>query len=440
MLPAILGALADEHRLSASGIGLAATFEALSMGLSTAAAGLWLPPKRLKLIGAATSLALVVADFASMRAHFGDVMVIRTLAGVPEGILLWITIGMIARTATPERWAGIFFTALTAGQLAIALLFALWVMPAYGADGGFAGLALASLAGIAVAFALPSSYAPLADGAESSGMPPPRGWFALFATLIYIGAASTVGVYLQPLAQEAGLSRRRRAQRDLDFAGGTDRWRRDRHRGCRPHPLFHDVRDLDRRRALRPGPVFLGSPPAWLFIAANALAGFRQHRRCGLPGTDDHRIRSVAPRRRVERQHPGAGRRAWSLRDVIRRRRQRCARRHNARRRFARRRSCADRRASFFFHTEQSPCLIVHAIRARCAQRRRAWLARRRQRKKSVKKKAKKVVRKAKRVVKKTARKAATRKAPNAKRLPQDSRPQDGESGQTAGPEEDRAR
>jgi len=37
----------------------------------------------------------------------------------------------------------IFFMVLTAGQMALALLYALWVLPAYGADGGFAGLAIA---------------------------------------------------------------------------------------------------------------------------------------------------------------------------------------------------------------------------------------------------------------------------------------------------------
>ena len=35
VLPEVLGALVDEHRLSVSGIGLTATFEALSMGLTT---------------------------------------------------------------------------------------------------------------------------------------------------------------------------------------------------------------------------------------------------------------------------------------------------------------------------------------------------------------------------------------------------------------------
>jgi len=273
VLPAVLGALADEHRLSASGIGLTATFEALSMGLSTAAAGLWLPPKRLRLIGAAASVALAAADFSSMQAHFAGVMVIRSLAGIPEGVLLWITIGMIARTATPERWAGIFFTALTSAQLVTSVLFGQWVLPVFNADGGFAGLAIASLAGVAIAFALPSSYAPLADNAEPSGMPPPRGLFALFATLVYIGAASTVGIYLQPLAQEAGLSvdvARNAISVSLaaQIAGGAAAT------AVAGHVRYFTVFVLSTAAVLATWAAFLVHPPAWLFLAANALGGF----------------------------------------------------------------------------------------------------------------------------------------------------------------------
>src|SRR5258706_8408839 len=69
VLPEILGALADEHRVSVAGIGLTATFEALAMGLTTAAASTWLPAARLKLIAAVALIALALADYATMQAH-----------------------------------------------------------------------------------------------------------------------------------------------------------------------------------------------------------------------------------------------------------------------------------------------------------------------------------------------------------------------------------
>jgi hypothetical protein len=206
VMPILLGALADEHRLSAAGIGQAATLELLAMGVSTALAGMFLKPERLKLIGVAASLALAVIDIASMWSSGLGLLGMRTGAGAAEGVLLWITVGMIARTVTPERWAGVFFTTQTLAQLGLAVILALWVMPRFGANGAFASLAVASLLGILPAFASPSRYAPLPKKPGEGGAPPPRGWIALGATLVYISAAGAVSVYLQPLAHQAGLN------------------------------------------------------------------------------------------------------------------------------------------------------------------------------------------------------------------------------------------
>ncbi|HEY0105328.1 MAG TPA: hypothetical protein VGB91_04535 [Rhizomicrobium sp.] len=273
VLPAILGELADEHRLSVAGIGLTATFEALAMGLAAACAGIVLPARHLKWIGAGACLLLALADFATLAAQDTGVMAIRAAAGVPEGILLWITIGMIARTGTPERWAGVFFTALTAGQLVIAFLFAQWILPAFGADGGFAALAIVSLAGIAAAIFVPSRYAPLAQEPGDSGAPPLRGWFALFATLVYIGATATVGVYLQPLAHEAGLGADVAwtavwVSLAAQIAGGATATL------IGGHVRYFTVFVISTAIMLATWIAFLLHPPAWAFIAANALGGY----------------------------------------------------------------------------------------------------------------------------------------------------------------------
>jgi hypothetical protein len=272
VLPEILGALADEHRISVSGIGLAATFEALSMGLTTAVASTWLPASRLKLIGAVALLALALADFATMQAHGAGVMAARTLAGVPEGCLLWIMTSMIARTRTPERWAGLFFVISTAAQFALALIFARWVLPEDGADGGFAGLAMISLIGLVFLIWVPTRFAPLPKPEGESGAPPPRGWFALLATLIYVGATGTVGIYIQPLAHESGL--------DVDvvrtsvsvslaaqIAGGFAATL------LAGHIRYFTAFVISTVTFLAVWAVFLFHPPGWAFIAANAAGG-----------------------------------------------------------------------------------------------------------------------------------------------------------------------
>ena len=53
---------------------------------------------------------------------------------------------MIARTATPERWAGVFFTGQTVAQLLLAIALAVWIMPRLGRDRRLRAIAVCALA------------------------------------------------------------------------------------------------------------------------------------------------------------------------------------------------------------------------------------------------------------------------------------------------------
>ena len=205
VLSVLLGSLADEHRLSFAGIGQAAMVEILTVGLVTALVGGILKPRRLKLIGVLASLVLAIADLATAKASGGGILLLRGIAGVSEGVLLWIAVSMISRTATPERWAGVFYMAQTAGQLVMAIVLAVWVLPRFGATGGFTALAISAAIGLIPAFMAPSSMADLNPGEAIAGPPPARGWIALIATVIYVAGSGAVAVYLQPLAHQAGL-------------------------------------------------------------------------------------------------------------------------------------------------------------------------------------------------------------------------------------------
>ncbi|MDB5480376.1 MAG: transporter [Caulobacteraceae bacterium] len=205
VLPILLGALADEHRLSASGIGLTAMTEALAMGVATAAMGLIRRPERLRLVGVLASLAVAGLNLAAMEADGVMLIALRGATGASEGVLLWITVSMIARTVTPERWAGAFFTAQTLAQLLLAMALAAVFVPLYGANGVFGALAVLAVVGVVPALLSPTRFAPLPVRPDASEAPTPRGWMALAATLVFVSAGAAVGVYVQPLAHEAGL-------------------------------------------------------------------------------------------------------------------------------------------------------------------------------------------------------------------------------------------
>ena len=205
VMPALLGALADNGRLSAAGIGQCATLESLAMGLCAGLAGMALKARHLRWIAAAAVLSLAALDFVSMSMSGSGVLIVRTLAGIPEGILLWLTVGMIARTETPERWAGFYWITIVSGQLLMALSF-VWIIPRFGTEGGFAALGLTALLGLPAAAYTPDFYGDLPVSPDESGAPHLRGWWALFAKLLYTAASGAVLVYLQPMSHEAGLS------------------------------------------------------------------------------------------------------------------------------------------------------------------------------------------------------------------------------------------
>ncbi|MGZ6015789.1 MAG: hypothetical protein ACXWKM_08585 [Phenylobacterium sp.] len=202
----LLADLAQSGRLSAQGIGLTAMLEALSTGLVTGAAGVVLKPVRLRTIAIAAAAVLVGLDLATTRASGEGVMIVRALAGLPEGVLLWISIGFISRTATPERWAAVLFTGMGLTQLAVATGLSAWVLPRFGANGGYVTVAVGAALAIPVALFLPRSLGAVAGGEETTGAPPFKGWVALAGTLAMAASLTAVAVYVIPLARQAGLS------------------------------------------------------------------------------------------------------------------------------------------------------------------------------------------------------------------------------------------
>ncbi|MGC1303227.1 MAG: hypothetical protein WA840_12720, partial [Caulobacteraceae bacterium] len=160
LMPLFLGALSDAHRLSAAGIGQLATLELLSAAVATGLAGAVLDTRRLQLVGVAASVLLAAANLATIGANGLVLMTVRTLAGLPEGVLLWIVVGLIARSAMPERRASLLFTAMASSQLVVAVALTMVVLPKSGVDGCYLLIAIVSLLGVAAALALPRAYRP----------------------------------------------------------------------------------------------------------------------------------------------------------------------------------------------------------------------------------------------------------------------------------------
>jgi hypothetical protein len=234
----------------------------------------FLKPRRLKWLGAGASVALALADFSVIYLHDGGVMAARGAAGVAEGLLLWVTIGMIARTETPERWSAVLFTALTATQLAVATFFTVMVLPRFGPNGGFICLAALSLVGVGISVFIPDRYAPLAHESEAAGGAPPlRGWLALLATFVFVSAAGAVGIYIVPLAHQAGLSATV-AQTALSASLAAQIPGSILATIVAGRVRYFTIFVIGTVVALSSWAIYGFAAPAWLFIAGTTIQGF----------------------------------------------------------------------------------------------------------------------------------------------------------------------
>jgi predicted MFS family arabinose efflux permease len=203
--PQLLGALAREGKLSDTQLGLTATIELLAMGLAAGGVGLLIKPTRLRMIMTVATIVVVLADCITPSLSGGEIMLTRIVAGLASGVLIWITIGLIARMAVPERWAGIYLMTQTLAQFGVATALAS-VIPVSGAHGGFLALGAISLITLACLPFLPRDYPPLERGEEATPLPPPAGMAALVSVLIYLAFVVGVWVYLEPLATRAGVA------------------------------------------------------------------------------------------------------------------------------------------------------------------------------------------------------------------------------------------
>lgn len=202
--PLLLGTLAQEGRITAAQLGHAATAELLLMGVASAYAGARWKAEQLRAIGVVSSLVLAVLNIATLWASGETVTLVRALAGVPSGVLIWITIAMIARSPTPERWAGIYLTIQTLAQFVLAAAITAWVIVRAGANGGFVVLAVLCVMSAVAALALPNRFAPLVADGNASNMPNAPGFVALSATFLWMAFIVGVWVYAEPLSRQSG--------------------------------------------------------------------------------------------------------------------------------------------------------------------------------------------------------------------------------------------
>src|SRR5258708_12925337 len=139
--PVVLAALLAEQHITLTQLGHAASVELSSMGLAAAFAAAVLPPRRLPAIALISSLVLAGGNWLTPFVMGEMVTALRALTGFTGGILIWVAACMIARSAAPDRWAGIYLTVQTLTQLLFVAALGFWAGPNCAAHATFPLLA-----------------------------------------------------------------------------------------------------------------------------------------------------------------------------------------------------------------------------------------------------------------------------------------------------------
>jgi hypothetical protein len=203
--PILLGEMVARQVITLEGVGIVAMGEIIALGLGVVLGDAVLPLSRYRLIMVIAAVAVAVFNVATCYgAGDAPLAALRAVAGLAEGVLVWVTTNIIVRSAKPDRLAAVFIVVQTLSQAGIAALLAVLIVPRAGWQGGFVLVAVISLLVSLLVRFLPAGLKPLrAEGAQ------PVSWsFATLLPLVIVffqmAAIGSLWAYLEPLGRAAG--------------------------------------------------------------------------------------------------------------------------------------------------------------------------------------------------------------------------------------------
>jgi MFS family permease len=203
--PLLYGQMVSEHRLSVAHIGTIVTGEMLTLALAAGLAGAFLNLQQLRW---KVGMAIAVFSLANLSTGFAVYplnLVIRIIAGLCEGIFIWFLTQMFARTLRPARAQGVYLALQGIVGFSISAQFAAFIIPHYGATGGFVMLSMCALLTLALVPRLPRSLEPLPSKSVGYDLPGVSAGLGLAAIFFATAGYLAMWVYLPALATQLKL-------------------------------------------------------------------------------------------------------------------------------------------------------------------------------------------------------------------------------------------
>ncbi|QKC97498.1 MFS transporter [Mesorhizobium sp. NZP2298] len=209
MQPVLLGALYTERHVSGDELALVATAELIAIAIGSAIVATLLSARNMRWKSAALLLLLALANVGTAYAAGAYMlMAARAVAGLAEGGLVAVATELIARSRRAERIGGYFVTMQTLAQCPLALLLALYVIPAAGSAGGFLVLAVVCILSLMVAFTVPADYADLPKDENLANVLTVPSITALLCVFCYFMFFGSIWAFLEPIGAQFGIDGR----------------------------------------------------------------------------------------------------------------------------------------------------------------------------------------------------------------------------------------
>ncbi|RWK04222.1 MAG: MFS transporter [Mesorhizobium sp.] len=204
--PVLLGALYTEGHVTGDELALVATAEMIAIAIGSAIVAMLLPARNMRWKSAVLLVVLALANFGTAFSKSPNALIgARILAGLAEGGLVAVATELIARSRRAERIGGYFVTLQTLAQCALALLLALYAVPAAGSAGGFVALGVVCLLSLAVAWLVSDDYADLPKEEHFSNVLTAPAITALLSIFCYSMFFGAVWAFLEPLGAQFGI-------------------------------------------------------------------------------------------------------------------------------------------------------------------------------------------------------------------------------------------
>lgn len=203
VIPVLLGALLEAHRITGPELGHIATAEALGRVIASVSAGLFLKPVHLRRVAVLCGTVMAATSLAMIPASPALIMLARFANGMAAGLVLWMLVGLVALVSQPGRLFAVYVTVQAVVALVLSGAISGVLLPHWGPAGGYAVLALLGAAPLGCAVLMPGAF-PLTDGAGGARLPTGRGLAGLFAAFLYLAGVFAIWVYLGPIARQLG--------------------------------------------------------------------------------------------------------------------------------------------------------------------------------------------------------------------------------------------